>query len=247
MLCYGTNPILRITDVITRQKSYGDFSVAPSDCAVLFFLNRGKVTVTCSGKEYYVNTYGICYLPQNTAYTITYTDAEMIAIYFVTMASSDTHPEVYALHGSQSFYELFSWALNHWNSKQPGYELYTISILYRILCTIQTRTRVPSHLLKAIAFIHANYRNSDLTIGQICAHIGISQTVFRQHFKTYYQKSPVEYITALRMMYARSLIFGGTTVETAAHQSGFNDPKYFARVVKKYFGCTPRELRSTDG
>jgi AraC-like DNA-binding protein len=33
------------------------------------------------------------------------------------------------------------------------------------------------------------------------------------------------------------------TIEDAACESGFNDPKYFARVVKKHFGCTPRDLK----
>ena len=25
---------------------------------------------------------------------------------------------------------------------------------------------------------------------------------------------------------------------------GFNDPEYFARVIKQQFGCTPRELKT---
>ncbi|MBQ3099216.1 MAG: AraC family transcriptional regulator [Kiritimatiellae bacterium] len=33
-------------------------------------------------------------------------------------------------------------------------------------------------------------------------------------------------------------------IETAAYESGFNDPKYFARVVKSRFGCTPRALKA---
>ena len=33
-------------------------------------------------------------------------------------------------------------------------------------------------------------------------------------------------------------------VTNAAYESGFNDPKYFARVVKKCLNCTPRDLKN---
>lgn len=62
-------------------------------------------------------------------------------------------------------------------------------------------------------------------------------------FKKYYLKTPVEYITDLRLEYARNLISGNMPIEQAALGSGFSDPKYFARVVKKNFGCTPKDLK----
>ena len=39
------------------------------------------------------------------------------------------------------------------------------------------------------------------------------------------------------------IISCGENIESAAEKSGFNDPKYFSRVVKKHFKCTPRELK----
>ena len=35
----------------------------------------------------------------------------------------------------------------------------------------------------------------------------------------------------------------GTSIEEAAEKSGFSDSKYFARVVKKYFNCTPSAFK----
>ena len=55
-------------------------------------------------------------------------------------------------------------------------------------------------------------------------------------FVTYQMKSP-------KALLIVNLITCGVSVETAAEQSGFNDSKYFARVVKKYYHCTPRELK----
>ncbi|MBQ3224580.1 MAG: helix-turn-helix domain-containing protein, partial [Oscillospiraceae bacterium] len=58
-----------------------------------------------------------------------------------------------------------------------------------------------------------------------------------------YKKTPVEYITDLRIEHARSLIASNTPIETAALMSGFNDPKYFSRVVNKKFGHSPRKWK----
>jgi AraC-like DNA-binding protein len=77
----------------------------------------------------------------------------------------------------------------------------------------------------------------------VCEAAGIGTTVFRQLFKRYYQKTPMEYITQLRLEHARNQISGGMPIELAAAESGFADPKYFARVVKKNLGCTPRDLK----
>ena len=77
----------------------------------------------------------------------------------------------------------------------------------------------------------------------VCAETGISATLFRKLFKKHYQKTPTEYITSLRLEYARNLISSGMAIKNAAYESGFNDPKYFARVVKKCLNCTPRDLK----
>ena len=42
---------------------------------------------------------------------------------------------------------------------------------------------------------------------------------------------------------AQTLIADGVPIEAAALQSGFNDPKYFARMSKKYLHRTPSELK----
>ena len=83
-----------------------------------------------------------------------------------------------------------------------------------------------------------------MNVDMICAEAGIGSTAFRQLFKKHYQKTPVEYITDLRLEYARNLISSGVPIGNVAYESGFNDTKYFARVVKKRLNCTPRDLKN---
>ncbi len=246
MLYNGDNPILRVVGVENIKWDIGDFNVAPRDYSALAFRIKGNATIGIDGKKYFVNTNDILYLPQNMAYTAQYTDSEIIVIHFVTQ-QDDREIELYSFQNSEQIYKLFLQALSLWKNKEQGFTLHTMSLLYSILGTIlekETKINLPSHFLKAISFINTGYKSNDITVNEVCIKAGISPTVFRRLFRQYYQKTPTEYITELRLEYARNLISGGMSVEYAAIESGFNDPKYFARIVKKYMGCTPRGLKA---
>lgn len=245
MLYQGDNPVLSIDAVEHMQWLSGSYRVAPRNYCALAFRIRGTARIDCQGSTYTVGTNDVLYLPQDLGYTAAYTDTEMIVIHFVTRRS-DKRVEVYPMEDSGRIYKLFLRARALWENKEPGYKVYVMSQLYSILGTIletQTKTNLPPHFLRAVSYINSNYR-SGITMETICEASGIGATVFRQLFRQHYHKTPVVYITELRLEYARNLIAGGMPIEQAATESGFNDAKYFARVVKKHFGCTPRELKT---
>lgn len=246
MLYDGKNPILRIIDATQLHRSFGSFAVGQREYAEFSFVISGTVIIECKAKTYTAKAGDILYLPQKLEYTASYNEAEIIVIHLETL-SPDSEPEFYSLHGTRSFHALFSSILIWWEKKSSAAgTVNIISLIYRILCTISSRLRTPPHMQKAISFIHANYRDSNLTIGQVCEHAGISATILRQYFRERYKQSPLEYIITLRLIYARTLIASGIPIETAAQQSGFNDPKYFARVTKKYLNRTPSELKDFE-
>ena len=243
MLYHGENPILQIVAVEDMRWGTGTYQVEPRPYSALAFRIRGTATIEC-GQRTFVNTNDILYLPQNLGYTATYTDTEMIAIHFVT-AHDDREMELYSLKSGEQIYKMFLRAHALWQNREPGCAMHVLSQLYAILgsiCEKETKTNLPPHFLKAVSYINSNYK-SNLSIKTVCEAAGIGTTVFRQLFKQYYQKTPVEYITQLRLEHARNQISGGMPIELAAAESGFSDPKYFARVVKKHLGCTPRELK----
>ncbi|MBQ8696644.1 MAG: helix-turn-helix transcriptional regulator [Clostridia bacterium] len=245
MLYNGDNPVIRIIGVRHLKWKEERPRVAPRECSSLAFRISGSGRIECGGKEHFINTNDIVYLPQNLGYDAEYTDTEMIAIHFVT-ARDDTEIEVYSFENGEQIYKLFLDALSLWEKKEPAHTVYTMSALYAILGEIlerQTKAKLPAHFLRAVAFINQNYKRN-ISIDAVCAEAGISATVFRRLFREHYGKTPVEYIVTMRLEHAADLISGGTLVEIAAYESGFNDPKYFARVVKKRMGCTPRELKN---
>ena len=245
MLCSGENPILKIIGVEYMRWSGGVFSVRPRAYSALAFRIRGSASILCGGGEYNVNVSDVLYLPQNMEYTADYTDTEMIVIHFKALRD-DKEIEVYPFQNGEQLYKLFLRALTVWENKEPGYTVYAMAQLYSILGSLQeseAKTKLPEYFLSAVSYINANYKDSTLSAQKICENAGISSTNLRLLFKKYYQKTPTSYITELRLEYARNLISCGEPIESAAEKSGFNDPKYFARVVKKHFSCTPRELK----
>lgn len=245
MLYQGDNPILQIEAVEHMRWQGGTYRVAPRNHCALAFRIRGTAKLDSQGGTCHVDTNDVLYLPQDLGYTATYTDTEIIVIHFVTRRS-DKRIELYPVEDSGRIYKLFLRAHALWQNKEPGYKVYVMSQLYAILGMIletHTKTNLPPHFLQAISYINANYR-AGISMQSICEHSGMSATVFRQLFRKHYKKTPVAYITELRLEYARSLIAGGMPIEQAAGESGFNDAKYFARVVKKHFDCTPRDLKN---
>ena len=246
MLYEGTNPVLRVENVEILTSSPGTYVVEPRPYSSLSFRIRGTARIEAGDRVCSVDTNDILYLPQGMAYTAHYTDTEMITFHFVTQ-EKDGEIQVYSFENGEKIYRTFLQARELWQAKAPGYQLYAMSALYSVLgmiCQKETDDQLPPHFLQAVSLLNSGYTDSRINMKEVCARAGIGQSTFRQLFKNHYRKTPVEYVMDLRIEHARSLIAGGMSVETAACESGFNDPKYFARAVKKRFGCTPRSFKS---
>ena len=244
MFISGENPVIKIAAVEHMRWGGGTFRVAPRGHAALAFRIRGTARLQTGDTVVELVPGSILYMPQNLGYQAEYTDTELLAIHFVTQ-SSDARLEVYTPQDISRVYDMFLQARTLWRNKEPGYPVQVMSQLYAILGMIsesEARTDLPPHFLRAVSQINENYRQK-LNVDEICHRAGIGTTVFRRLFKKHYRMTPVEYITELRLEYARKRIAGGMSVEEAALESGFSDAKYFARLVGRHYGCTPRQLR----
>lgn len=240
------NPITDIVSVERMKWKGGKFNIAPRNYSALAFRINGTATITVGGKRFFVKENDVLYLPQGIAYIAEYSDTEILVIHFKTRRN-DPIPEVYSLTNTEEVYKSFLSANVLWQKRKSGYEAYVLSQIYYIfgnLCETNLQTQIPNVFMQAVSYINANYIDSTLSVEKVCKNVGMGATRLRAFFKKYYNKTPTEYITQLRLEYARMLIACGEAVTQAAEKSGFNDPKYFARVVKKHFCCTPRELKT---
>ncbi len=92
-------------------------------------------------------------------------------------------------------------------------------------------------------YIYLN-RNKDITSNDICHELNCSRSLVSHQFKMQTGMSLREYITALRLKDAKSLLENSNlTVTDIAFTVGFGSSNYFANVFKKETGISPNSYR----
>jgi len=96
---------------------------------------------------------------------------------------------------------------------------------------------------KALRFIRDNACNQ-LTVLDVEQHVAISRTVLNRRFKQVVGRTPKQEIVRLQLERGKRLLSTSNgTVESIAHQSGFNEAWYFIKVFRDHVGVTPGAYR----
>lgn len=93
-----------------------------------------------------------------------------------------------------------------------------------------------------IAYINDHYRE-ELTLELLSQQFYMTQTHLSHLFRRYARLSVHQYITAKRMMLARTLLDQGATPQEASAQCGYQDYSSFYRAFVKAEGQSPRQYR----
>ena len=90
---------------------------------------------------------------------------------------------------------------------------------------------------KALAYIRSHLGEQDLSLTMVADHIGMSKNYFSKIFKESMGENFVNYVTRLRMEYARDLYLGSDRkIYEIAEMVGYSDWHYFYNLYRKTFG-----------
>lgn len=112
----------------------------------------------------------------------------------------------------------------------------------------QERAEVPrsqklSVLKRIISYMNCHYKER-LTLDSIAASGSISKSGCCELFKMYINKSPIEYLTRLRLRKGLDLLVQtDMTVLEISLEVGFSGASYFTEIFHRLYGCTPNEYR----
>ncbi len=98
---------------------------------------------------------------------------------------------------------------------------------------------------KAFSFVTKNIDNPELDVSCFCQEMGVSKTLLYSKLKALTGLSAIEFIRNIRLKEARKLLVdpeNKLTIAEISYRVGFNDPLYFSRCFKKYFGVPPSEI-----
>ncbi|WP_214630881.1 response regulator [Paenibacillus agaridevorans] len=95
-------------------------------------------------------------------------------------------------------------------------------------------------------YIHEHYGDPELKVEQIAQHVFINGSYLRAIFKKAHGVTVTDYVTKTRMQTAKDLLLSGDMkISDVSTRVGYNDPAYFSRAFKKYYGFAPSELDYT--
>jgi len=95
---------------------------------------------------------------------------------------------------------------------------------------------------KAYQVLEDNYSNADFSVESFAGLMFVSRSLLYKKLKALAGLSPNDFITMFRLK--KSLDYlrnGAVSVNEVAYKIGFNDPKYFSRVFKKFYRETPSD------
>lgn len=99
---------------------------------------------------------------------------------------------------------------------------------------------------EAVHYFEANYQDKAL-LSNFCEKSHYNLQYMSRRFKKETGLTPLEYIQKIRIKKSCALLVGSSfTIREIAHQTGYDDIKFFNRVFYKLVGMTPSEYRKTS-
>ena len=155
---------------------------------------------------------------------------------------------------AHELYNCIVTAKNDFSEKKPFYEEYVkadtkklLAIMHRYSLIINADDDAirekTKRIFPAIEYIHHNFQNH-ISLDEISKIINVDRSHFCRLFKSNLEISFVDYLNALRIMYAEKLLMAEEySIEQISRMCGFSTPEYFGKVFKKLKYCSPTDYR----
>jgi DNA-binding response OmpR family regulator len=97
-------------------------------------------------------------------------------------------------------------------------------------------------LQRAIKVVEENIDDAEWSVQEMASELCISRSLLHKKLTAIVDQSAGDFITAIKLKKSALLMHEGTlNISEVAYSVGFNDPKYFSRCFRKYFGKSPSE------
>jgi signal transduction histidine kinase/ligand-binding sensor domain-containing protein/DNA-binding response OmpR family regulator len=98
-------------------------------------------------------------------------------------------------------------------------------------------------LNKAIQLVEENLDNSEFGVSEFATNMSVSRTLLHRKLTALTNQSASDFINTIRLKKSRELMISGEfNISEVAYAVGYNDPKYYSRIFRKYFGISPSDF-----
>lgn len=108
---------------------------------------------------------------------------------------------------------------------------------------IKTSNLDQQFFTKVNEIVQKYYTDPAFDVDHFASEMFVSRSQLYKKMKAITNLSANDFINVYRLKKAKELLqTGNMQVSEIAYATGFNDPKYFSRIFKKYFKCSPSEF-----
>lgn len=227
-----------------------DADAVPRPFHAFSFREKGDASYRIGENEWYVRDGDILFVPEDCGYHMKTGVETLYVIHFELGEKKQNYMEVFHVEDYVKVKRLFEKCYEIWNKKGPGYYFKAQSLFYQILeqMTVSTLGAIMDEayfkIKPAVDYLHAHYTERECSVTTLCNLVHMSDTWLRKNFLKCYGMTPAKYANQLRISHAKELIESGYyKIERVAEMVGFEEPKYFSTVFKKYTGQSPADYK----
>lgn len=230
-------------EAVHRNRATHGFVINDTNAEKNYFFSDGTTLKTHGGEVFY--------LPKGSNYRVkTIIPGGCYAINFDTLENINSNPFIVNFRNNEEILKCFKTAEKLWRQRPAYYRSAILKHLYEIIHLLGREIErdylsqeKKSLISEATEKIHSSFTDNNLSVAKLAQMSGISEAYFRRLFIAKYGVSPKEYITRLRINYAKRLLRSGDfSVSEVATLSGYFEPCHFSREFSKRVGVSPNKF-----
>lgn len=221
----------------------GNYKTTGRPFASLSIRLSGTGKFRLKDKEFVSGVGDVTFFCENAQYSVEYSGGECIAVHLSDCnyrecenIKTKTGPYL-----TEKFNELLKIKDDLEKTNEKKALIYEI---LQILSDSKNESDSDEDLKKCILYINENYKNTKMSMGDVCKNANISESTLRRKFRSHYGMSPKKYLIEIRLSKAvKLLVTGKKSVKETAFECGFDDEKYFSKMIKKRFNLSPSDFK----
>ena len=243
----------QIVGVISGN-STSEANIVSRPSHTLIYKVDGESVYFLSGRSLRLSAGTILYIPENESYSFKKTsdgDSLYRLINFHAKIEN-AEPRLFTLNATENASAIFKQMEKLWrfDSGLAGeYEMFSqfyklLSILCHSQQTEYTTAKQKESIEPAMEFLQGHLFDSDLKISSLPSMCGMSAPTFRRIFVSRFGTSPRKYVIRQRLLQAKIILESGEykNISEVAHSVGYDDPLYFSKHFKEFYGVSPSNL-----
>ncbi len=216
----------------------------------LFIYSSGKGKINIEGNVYDAEQGMVVVMPPNIVHgSISYDNLRYVAILVKSdeLMHIDT-PIIFKDNERGDGFSLLQMIFaNRYESQEYFYSL-CFAFIHYVLKNVVITNPLEKTINKIKRQMVSNFHDSDFTVTELLKQSGYAEDYIRLHFKKIVGKTPVEYLTELRINHAKTLINiyqDSLPLINISINCGFDDYVYFSRKFKQVVGVSPNAYKKS--